>query len=133
MCCYIRSNGVLTSLNISTNNIGALVLPDGWTEENDEMVSNEYSSYRHTDGREQEEHPGKPEGVTALADAIKTNGALVKVNISANAIASKEAGKALAEALKNNTVLKELDVSDNLQKDWRGDVSGAQADRPASS
>ncbi len=46
------------------------------------------------------------------------------MNISANGIASKEAGKALAEVLKTNTVLKELDVSDNMQKDMHGRVNG---------
>ena len=50
--------------------------------------------------------------------------ALEKLNISANAIASKEAGKALAEVLKTNTVLKELDVSDNMRKNRYGDVVG---------
>ena len=67
----------MTSLNISTNNIGALVLPDGWTE--DGFI---VKTYKHSNGREQKEHPGKPEGVIALADAIKTNGALVKFTIS---------------------------------------------------
>jgi Leucine-rich repeat (LRR) protein len=41
----------------------------------------------------------------------KDNGALTKLDMSKNKIATKEAGRALGEALKGNTVLKELDVS----------------------
>ena len=38
--------------------------------------------YEHTDGREQEQHPGKPKGAIALADAIPTMGAMTKLTIS---------------------------------------------------
>ena len=65
-----------------------------------------------------------PAFATGIADGLSTNSTLVKVNISANAIASQEAGQALAEALKTNTVLKELDVSDNMQKDYSGCIVG---------
>jgi Ran GTPase-activating protein (RanGAP) involved in mRNA processing and transport len=80
----LGTNGALTSLNISSNRIGLLTPPDGW--------SNQYwdqsGKWRHTDGRQQEEPPAgsKPEGVIALADAIRNNGALAKLNIRNNYI-----------------------------------------------
>ena len=60
-------------MNISSNNIGALVLPEGWTKDDSEFFN---VKYVHADGREQKQHPGKPEGAIALADGIKNNGAL---------------------------------------------------------
>ena len=82
----VAASRALTSLNISANHIGQLVLPAGWT-----IDQNGYNSwhgkdkwiYKHTDGREQKGlHPGKPEGVIALANAIKNNGALVTVTVN---------------------------------------------------
>ena len=43
-------------------------------------------AYACADGREQKEHPGKPEGAIAIADAISANGALAKLDISNNDI-----------------------------------------------
>ena len=52
--------------------------------------------YRHSDGRKQDEKPaeamGKPEGVIALADAIKNNGALASLDLSQNKIPAEEMG-----------------------------------------
>ena len=73
----------MTSLNLSGNDLGELVLPDGWTEDYD---SDDEEVYKHTDGREQKEHPGRPEGVIAIANAIPTMGALAKLDISNNDI-----------------------------------------------
>jgi hypothetical protein len=52
---------------LASNNLGELVLPDGWSIK-DKGWS--YQKYVHADGREQKNHPGKPEGVIALANAI---------------------------------------------------------------
>ena len=64
-------------------------------------------------------------GPAAIADAIKNNGAMTKLDISNNKMLTKEAGKALADALASNSVLKELDVSRNNWQDrrrrWQGD------------
>jgi hypothetical protein len=51
-------------------------------------------------------------GVTALTDAISSNGALTKLILKDNAMLTKAAGKALASALASNSVLTELDISD---------------------
>eukprot|EP00935_MAST-01C_sp_MAST-1C-sp1_P001408 g1408.t1 len=109
----IKNNGALTSLDISNNNIGELVfVEDGWTRD----TSGDYKSwmYKNTDGREQkEEPPTEPKGAIALASAISTNGALVKLSIRDNQLLNREAGKIISDMLKENNALKELDVSDN--------------------
>ena len=53
-----------------------------------------------------------------LADELPAKGALEKLLMSDNKMATKEAGKALAEALAANSVLKELDVSSNAPGGW---------------
>jgi hypothetical protein len=74
----------LTSLNFASNNLGELVLPDGWS------IKDEYMSYQmyreQKSGREQKGRPGKPEGVIALANAIPDMGALTSLDISNNKI-----------------------------------------------
>jgi hypothetical protein len=47
--------------------LGGLVLPAGWTEKGRSWNP----IYKHSDGREQKEHPGGPEITTAVANAIK--------------------------------------------------------------
>jgi hypothetical protein len=79
----IKDNGALSSLNLAANNLGELVLPEGWTEDwddEDEIV------YGHTDGRTQKEHPGKPDGIIAIANAIPDMGAMTSLDISNNSI-----------------------------------------------
>jgi hypothetical protein len=73
---------------LAENNLGALVLPEGWTEgydfDGDEV-------YRHTDGREQNDTPGKPEGIIAIANAIPDMGALSSANLLGNQIPVEQA------------------------------------------
>ena len=87
----VITNGALTDLNVSNNSIGQMVLPEGWTF-NPSVPA--YRQYTHTDGRQQEVPPegSKPEGVIALADAIKNNGALSSLNLSQNAIPAETMG-----------------------------------------
>ena len=118
----IPTMGALTSLNISNNNIGELVLYEGWTkgEKWNENLKT-WTWYKHIDGREQKEHPGgKPDGVTAITNAIPTMGALVKLRMGKNNIATKEAGEALGQALARNSTLKELDISGVIGIDGPG-------------
>jgi len=100
--------GALTSLNISANSIGTMIPPEGWTHYPDDRWE-----YKHTNGRKQDRPPdgSKPEGVIALAGAIRNNRALVKLIMGDNILKGEEAGKALGDALAVNTVLKELDLS----------------------
>ena len=53
----------------------------------------------------------RPQKGHQRADAIKTNRALTKLNMSGNNFYATEAGKALGDMLAVNTVLKELDLS----------------------
>ena len=62
------------------------------------------------------------EGINAIADALRVNGALTKLSLARNKL--EEAGtKAICEAIEQNTTLKELDISD----DWHGGHTGGSA------
>jgi hypothetical protein len=76
-------NRVLSILNLAENYFGDLVLPAGWTEE-DYDDDDEEEVYRHTDGREQRDRPGKPEGIIAIANAIPDMGAMMSLNLASN-------------------------------------------------
>jgi hypothetical protein len=92
----------LLSLNLASNNIGAIV---GWKYE--KCLNPDYW-YQHTqDGRHQNEKPaeemGKPEGVIALANAIPIMGALSLLNLTDNNIEEERVQK-----------MKEICVSRNI-------------------
>jgi hypothetical protein len=78
----------LSVLNLASNNLGGLVLPEGWTETG--YNHNDTKLFRHTDGREQKGNPGKPEGVIAIANVIPDMGALTKLNIGRNHIGAEQ-------------------------------------------
>jgi hypothetical protein len=87
----IIDNGALMALNLAGNNLGEMVLPEGWSY----GYHGDYSGdmfYKHTDGRKQDLHPGKPEGIIALAAVIPGMGALTKLDISKNTIPSEQEG-----------------------------------------
>ncbi len=96
----ISTNRALTSLNISNNRIGALVPPDGWETG---FNNNGQQGFKPTGGEWTTTPPdgAKPEGVIALADAIKNNRALTTLNLAANDLGAKGA-KHVAEAIKVN-------------------------------
>ena len=96
----IHDNGALASLDISNNDIGQLVLPEGWKSKDDDGCA---PWLRIADGHEQDEHPGKPEGVIALANAIQDMGALVSLNLANNGL-GVEGAKHLATALPNRYI-----------------------------
>jgi hypothetical protein len=77
----ISGNGALSVLNLASNNLGELVLPQGWTQG---FTANYSVEYTHTDGTKQDQHPGKPEGILALASAIPDMGALSVLNLASN-------------------------------------------------
>jgi hypothetical protein len=91
-----KDKGALSSLNLAANNLGELVLPEGWSKEDDWGDI----TYKHADGREQKEDPGsKPEGIIALANAIPNMGAMTSLNLSNNDL-GPEGAKHLAEGIK---------------------------------
>eukprot|EP00900_Chrysochromulina_parva_P006654 jgi/Chrpa1/15990/Chrysochromulina_OHIO_Genome00024039-RA len=62
------------------------------------------------------------EGITAIADAMRVNGALTKLSL-ANNMLGEEGTKAICKALEQNTTLKQLDISG----DWQGSNIGGTA------
>ena len=46
----VSANGALASLNISSNNLGELVMPEGWTK-GEHVMGRWAEGYWHTDGR----------------------------------------------------------------------------------
>jgi hypothetical protein len=55
----------LSVLNFASNNLGELVLPEGWIEDHHGEDHDHF--YTHADGREQQYNPGKREGIIALS------------------------------------------------------------------
>jgi hypothetical protein len=104
----MQDNRAMTSLNLSSNALGELVLPAGWTKGGRRCDP----LYKHSDGREQKRHPGEPEGIIAVVNAIKNMRALSKFDISNNNLCAAGT-KALAEGLKGNQRMTELNMSSN--------------------
>jgi hypothetical protein len=136
---FPSDNRAMTSLNISDNNIGELVYPNGWYL-NPRYASSPNSEYKykHNDGGKQDEDPGealvtgRPDGAIALAGGIKNNGALAKLDISKNSLCAAGA-KAISEGLKGNQVMTVLNLAGNdMGKESPGmfgkpDISGVTA------
>jgi hypothetical protein len=123
----IVDNGALTSLNLSSNGLGKLLLPDGWSY----GYHNDYSGrefYKHTDGRKA--NSGTPEGTTSgaiiIAAAITYMGAISSVNLLENDIGTEHA-EVLASILKEHPALKSLcgNKGDETELDVSGKAMGA--------
>jgi hypothetical protein len=67
-------------LNLASNRLGELVLPEGWTEERKYLKGKWQDVFQADDGTKQSAHPGKPEGIIALANAIPDMGAMSCAN-----------------------------------------------------
>jgi hypothetical protein len=96
----IPDMGALLVLNLASNNLGGLVLPEGWSC----GYHGDYSGgefYKHADGREVK--VGTPEGTTSgaiiIADAIKDMRAMTSLNLASNNLRAA-GGKIVAEAIK---------------------------------
>jgi hypothetical protein len=127
----IIGNGALTSLNLANNNLGELVLPEGWATDFKDYEGGYQYVFTHTDGTKQTLHPGKPEGIIAVADAIKDmrTGVLLSLDISSNGL-HVEGTKLLAKSLESNQTMTSLNVSSsNMTYDGKkhGDMSGVAA------
>jgi Leucine-rich repeat (LRR) protein len=83
-----KNNETLTTLDMSNNNIGQLVLPEGWSTCYYPAYTGD-DKYKHTDGRKQANAPeGSCAGIIALASAIPDMRALLKIDLSRNKIDS---------------------------------------------
>jgi hypothetical protein len=92
----IPGMGALSVLNLAENNLGQLVLPEGWTE--DCASDEDEEVYKHADGREQKDNPGKPEGIIAIANAILDMSAMTSLNLASNEL-GVEGAKIIAACL----------------------------------
>jgi hypothetical protein len=81
---------------LANNSLGELVLPADWTKE---YMYDKFQGdgYKHTDGREQKEHPGKPDSIIAIADAIPDMRALSKLIFGGDGWKSPLVGWAIPE------------------------------------
>jgi hypothetical protein len=87
----IKDMRALTSLNLASNSLGELVLPEGWAKGAEDYEGDYQYVFTHTEGTKQTLHPGKPEGILAVAGAIKDMGAISSINLLQNGIPVKQA------------------------------------------
>jgi hypothetical protein len=122
----LKKSKTLSHLNVSSNNLGDRVPPEGWIIK-DHGCS--WQKYIHWDGREQMNAPKgtSPAALIALARAVKDMGGLSKLLLTNNRLLTAEAGEILSDMVAANPVLKELDVSGNNWSrfgGWEGDGPG---------
>jgi hypothetical protein len=114
------------SLNLANNHLEEQVLPQGWSED----LKTGYSAkkeYTHTDGSKQDQHPGKPEGIIALAIAIPNMGAILSVDLLKNGIGVAQA-EGLVNILKAHPTLKSLcgNKGNETKLNMSGKMHGAE-------
>jgi hypothetical protein len=98
----ISDMGALSVLNLASNNLGELVLPEAWTKKFEQFDGKRQWVFTHADGTKQIEHPGKPEGIIALGNAIPDMRALTSLNLASNVLGVKDA-KIIAACLSKCT------------------------------
>jgi Leucine-rich repeat (LRR) protein len=113
---YFDGNGALTSLDVSSNKLGSLSSQGGWVKEAGVQYCSPTGTYQH---KKPAGENFKAEGLIALTNAIRDNGALTRLDISNNQFCDDDggapAGKAISDMLAVNSTLRELDVSGNAQ------------------
>jgi hypothetical protein len=88
----------MSVLNLASNNLGELILPEGWTKKYEQKDVKRGEFFAHADGSKQIEEPGKPEGIIALANAIPDMGAMTSLNLASNKL-GVEGAKVIAACL----------------------------------
>jgi hypothetical protein len=76
---------VLLSLNVSDNNLGELVLPEGWRSKD----GDDNYPWIGPDGQEQNANPKKPLGIISIAKAISNMRALSTFTFSGDCSSSQ--------------------------------------------
>jgi hypothetical protein len=119
----IKQTQTLCVLNLADNRLGANLLPDGWRYEYMSCVTGGLP-FRHEDGTEQKDHPGKPEGIIAVAAALKDNTTLLSLHVGQNGIPKKEMKEIMAIATNKEsmTILCEVPFKDTNLAEL--DISG---------
>jgi Ran GTPase-activating protein (RanGAP) involved in mRNA processing and transport len=119
----LQDMGSLSKLDISGNNIGELVLPDGWTK-GVNAAQTDYE-FKHTDGTTQTADPSAACGVIALVKVLPDMGSLSELDLSKNNLRS-EGLSTVSEALKS-TSIKQLNIAENKLTSYQNygtDMSG---------
>jgi hypothetical protein len=110
----------LLSLDLSSNRLGELVLPEGW--------SKQYGQFKSPEGKYQENPPpgATAEGIIAIANAIPDMGDISSVNLLKNKIDVNQA-EHLVSILKEHPTLKSLcgNKGDETELNMSGRMSGA--------
>jgi hypothetical protein len=76
-------------LNLASNNLGEIVLAAGWRSKD----GDNFEPWVGPEGQEQDEKPGKREGIIAIANAIPDMGALTSLNLSSNRLTGDFGGQ----------------------------------------
>jgi hypothetical protein len=126
----MRANS-LTELDLKGNGVGveggmvvAGLIPVMGALTSIDLSNNHLCGVR-IDHRDREIGTYTADGIIAIADALRVNGALTKLSLARNKL--KEAGtKAICEALEQNTTLKELDISGDRRRSNTGGSAGAK-------
>jgi hypothetical protein len=126
----MRANS-LTELDLKGNGVGveggmvvAGLIPVMGALTSIDLSNNHLCGVR-IDHRNREIGTYTADGIIAIADALRVNGALTKLSLARNKL--KEAGtKAICEALEQNTTLKELDISGDRRRSNTGGSAGAK-------
>ena len=105
----LKSNSVLTWLNLANNNLGQLALCRGWEYEKGWTSSGWVNKSEGTTCQQRE--PTERAAVIALAEAVKTNTNLTTLNISNNSIGD-EGKEAMGEAVREGGSIKYLTCSE---------------------
>jgi Ran GTPase-activating protein (RanGAP) involved in mRNA processing and transport len=97
-----RCTKTLTALNLSHNQeLSRIMLAPGWTSRDGD---NRKPWLRISDGHEQDEMPGEPEGVIVLVSALQEHLNLVSVDFSGNKIGTVQARNLVAALSQHPTV-----------------------------
>jgi Ran GTPase-activating protein (RanGAP) involved in mRNA processing and transport len=76
----ISDMGALSVLNLASNNLGEIVLAAAWRSKDDD----DREPWVGPEGQEQDDKPGKSEGIIAIANAIPDMGAMTSLNLASN-------------------------------------------------
>jgi hypothetical protein len=122
----LRDNGALTSLDMSSNNLGGVILAPGWKSQQKGSRTLYYQEGAKT-GQFNSPPGCGPLGIIALANAIPDMGAISSVNLLKNKIGIDQAD-ALVSMLNEHPTLKSLcgNTGNETELDMSGKMNGPE-------